>query len=225
MQPKNFEAIYTDDSLLVINKPAGLLSVPGRGADKQDCLSARVQQAYPEALIVHRLDMATSGLMVMARSLAVQRSMNQLFESRAVHKRYAAVVHGRMNPVINDQPRPVQGADSWRLIDLPIAVDWPRRPLRVIDTALGKPSQTRWRVVLFDPSSNTTRLDLEPVTGRSHQLRVHMQAFGHPILGDQLYASPELAEKSARLLLHAASLAFTHPLTGEKMHFESSPPF
>ena len=225
MQQNSFEAIYTDDSLLVLNKPAGLLSVPGRGADKQDCLSARVQQTYPEALIVHRLDMATSGLLVMARSIAIQRTLNKLFEIRAVHKRYVAVIQGCMNPLVNAQTGPLQTADDWHLIDLPIAVDWPRRPLRVIDTAIGKPSQTRWRAVLFDPSTNTTRLELEPVTGRSHQLRVHLQAVGHPILGDTLYAGTEVATKSARLLLHAARLSFAHPLTDEALHFESSSPF
>ena len=225
MLQEGFETIYADDSLLVINKPSGLLSVPGRGADKQDCLSKRVQQRYPEALIVHRLDMSTSGLMLMARGPGVQRTLSQMFERREVHKRYVAIVQGCMDQSIDTQPWPTPNADGWHLIDLPIAVDWPRRPLRMIDAVLGKPSQTHWRAVLFDPSANTTRLELEPVTGRSHQLRVHLQALGHAIVGDPLYASPETAARADRLLLHAAELAFTHPVYGVNIRFESAPPF
>lgn len=214
---ETFQLVYSDDSLLVLNKPSGLLAVPGRGEDKQDCLSRRVQVCYPEALIVHRLDMATSGLMLMARSPALQRALSQLFEQREVYKRYLAVVDGHLTPA----PTP----DGWGLIDLPIAADWPRRPLRVIDTEHGKPSQTRWRSLGFDAATHSSRVELEPVTGRSHQLRVHLLALGHPILGDTLYA-PAAAQASApRLLLHACALRFVHPVSGDWLQVESSPDF
>ena len=168
------EEVYADDSLIVLNKPAGLLAVPGRGEDKQDCLSRRVQQQYPDALVVHRLDMATSGLMLMARGAPMQRALAKLFEERKVYKQYVAVVHGdirekRQLSQSNEAP------NGWQLIDLPINVDWPRRPLRVIDQLHGKASQTRWRVASFDAAANSTRVELEPITGRSHQLRVHLQ--------------------------------------------------
>lgn len=209
------EAVYADDNLLVLNKPAGLLSVPGRGEDKQDCLSSRVQQQYPDALVVHRLDMATSGLMLMARGGNMQRALSRLFENREVHKRYTAVVEGSL---IGQTP----DASGWHLIDLPIMVDWPRRPLRIIDAG-GKPSQTRWRCVAFDAATNTTRVELEPLTGRSHQLRVHMQAMGHAMVGDTLYG--DKARPAARLLLHACQLGFSHPESGQAMFFESAPAF
>ena len=213
-----FTLIHADDGLLVLDKPSGLLSVPGRGEDKQDCLSNRVQRHYPDALIVHRLDQATSGLLLMARGAAMQRALSQAFESRHVFKRYIAVVEGLVG-VAPCQP------DGWGLIDLPIAVDWPRRPLRIIDTAHGKASQTRWRVLGRDAAAHCTRLELEPLTGRSHQLRVHLQALGHPILGDALYAPPEAQARAARLLLHASALRFSHPASGLAMAFESSPDF
>ncbi len=215
-----FQTIYADDSLLVLNKPHGLLSVPGRGEDKQDCLSRRVQQQHPDALVVHRLDMATSGLMLMARGPAMQRALGKLFEARAIQKRYVAVVDGHLNH-----------SPDWQLIDLPIALDWPNRPLRIIDTDNGQPSQTRWRALLFDERTNSTRVELEPLSGRSHQLRVHLQAVGHPILGDALYAPPEAQAKAPCLLLHACALAFRHPANtlsqqvNELLHFESAPAF
>ena len=207
--------VYADDTLLVVDKPSGLLAVPGRGADKQDCLAARVQARYPDALIVHRLDMATSGLMVMARGPAAQRALSKAFAAREVTKRYIAVVAGRL-----DAP-----AEGWGTIGLPIIVDWPNRPLRIVDHTHGKPSLTRWRVLGHDETGLNARVELEPVTGRSHQLRVHLRALGHPILGDALYASPEVQALSGRLLLHAGSLRFAHPLTGEALAFESAAPF
>ena len=210
-----FHLVYADDSLLVLNKPSGLLAVPGRGEDKQDCLSRRVQRRFPDALIVHRLDMATSGLMLMARGIGMQRALSRLFERREVYKRYLAVVEGH--------PVQAPGPDGWSLIDLPIGLDWPRRPLRIIDAENGKPSQTRWRTIAFDESANTARLELEPLTGRSHQLRVHLQAMGHSILGDALYAPAAVQAKAARLLLHASVLRFGHPDGGAAMHFESTP--
>ena len=212
-----FHLIHADDSLLVLDKPPGLLCVPGRGEDKQDCLSRRVQIRYPDALIVHRLDMATSGLLLMARGIGMQRALSGLFERREVYKRYVAVVEGR--------PAETPGPDGWSLIDLPIGVDWPRRPLRIIDAEHGKPSRTRWRALAFDERASGTCVELEPLTGRSHQLRVHLQALGHPILGDALYAPEAARSRSARLLLHASVLRFEHPQSGEAMCFESAPDF
>ena len=211
------QIIHADHSLLVLNKPAGLLCVPGRGEDKQDCLSRRVQMHFPEALVVHRLDMATSGLMLMARDIAMQRALNRMFERREICKRYLAVVEGCL-PL-------AQKPGEWNLIDMPIALDWPRRPLRIIDIATGKPSQTRWRTVLVDAVACSTRVELEPITGRSHQLRVHLQALGHPIWGDALYAPEAVQARCARLLLHACSLQLTHPLSHAALHFKSPPDF
>ena len=210
--------VHADDSLLVFDKPAGLLAVPGRGPDKQDCLSARAQAAFPDALVVHRLDMATSGLVVMARGIEAQRRLSLAFEKRRVHKRYIAVVAGRL-----DNPLPDNG---WNTIDLPLILDWMARPRSVVDHTIGKPSLTRWR--LADSHSgiaDTTRLDLEPVTGRSHQLRVHLQAIGHPIVGDPLYASPAQEAMAPRLLLHAQAIEIPHPVTDSVQRFEAPCPF
>jgi tRNA pseudouridine32 synthase/23S rRNA pseudouridine746 synthase len=209
------EPLYVDDTLLVVDKPSGLLAVPGRGADKLDCLSARVQARYPDALVVHRLDMGTSGLMVMARSALAQRALSKAFAAREVSKRYIAVVAGHLEPP----------AEGWGSIDLPIIVDWPRRPLRIVDHTHGKPSLTRWRILGHDETGLSTRVELEPVTGRSHQLRVHLRELGHPIVGDALYAPADVQALSGRLLLHAWSLSFTHPVTGEVMAFERPAPF
>jgi len=205
--------LYADEALLVLDKPSGLLAVPGRGEDKQDCLSARAQSLYPDALIVHRLDMATSGLMVLARGISAQRSLNAAFAERRVSKRYVAVVDGTLTPP----------SDTWGLINLPILVDWPNRPRRMIDHEQGKPSTTRWRVL--SRNTATTRVELEPITGRSHQLRVHLLALGHPILGDALYADPRVQALSNRLLLHACVLELAHPVSGEPMRFVSTENF
>ena len=207
--------VFADAHLLVFDKPAGLLCVPGRGGDKQDCLSARAQAEFPDALVVHRLDMATSGLCVMARGAVTQRQLSVMFAAREVAKRYEAVVAGKLEAA----------GGQWNTIDLPIAPDWPNRPLRVIDAVDGKPSITLWRWVACDEAAHTTRVELEPVTGRTHQLRVHLQATGHAILGDALYAPAQVQALSARLLLHAAQLRFAHPATGETMTFTSPPPF
>ncbi|MBV7540776.1 RluA family pseudouridine synthase [Acidovorax sp. sic0104] len=203
-------AAYEDADLLVLHKPAGLLCVPGRGPDKQDCLSARAEQRWPGALIVHRLDQATSGLVIMARHIDAQRRLSHAFAERQVHKRYQAVVQGHMRQGPGD-------AEAWQDIDLPIAADWERRPLRVIDHALGKPSLTRWRVRGHDAAAGTSHVELEPVTGRTHQLRVHLAAVGHPILGDALYADAATQVQAPRLLLHASDLRFMHPATGADM--------
>ncbi|MBI2306710.1 MAG: RluA family pseudouridine synthase [Rhodocyclales bacterium] len=206
------DVLHADASLLVVNKPAGLLSVPGRGPGMDDCLARRVQAVYPDALIVHRLDMETSGLMVLARGAGMHRRLSFAFQQRQVEKRYVAVVDG-------------VPAASEGVIALPLLADWPNRPRQKVDHALGKPSLTRWRVLAYDPERDATRVALAPETGRSHQLRVHLLALGHPILGDALYASPAARAKADRLLLHADFLAFAHPLGGEPLAFSFPPPF
>ena len=216
--PPGLRVLYADGHLLVLDKPAGLLAVPGRGADKQDCLSARAQAQYPDALIVHRLDMATSGLVVMARGIEAQRRLSLAFEQRRVTKRYGAVVEG-----VPPGPTPDQ---DWATIDLPLIIDWLARPRSKVDHRIGKPSLTRWRVAAqAAPLPGCTRLDLEPVTGRSHQLRVHLQAIGHPIVGDPLYATSEQQGWSSRLLLHACELSLPHPVDGQTLTFRSPCPF
>ena len=204
------QCLYADGDLLVLAKPAGLLCVPGRGPDKQDCLSARAARHWPGALVVHRLDQATSGLVLMARNLPTQRRLSQAFAERQVAKRYQAVVRGQ----------PGQADGGWGEIALPIAADWERRPLRVIDPALGKPSLTRWRACGQGAAAGTMHVELEPVTGRTHQLRVHLAAIGHPILGDALYADAATLALAPRLLLHASTLAFDHPTHGQPCRFE-----
>jgi tRNA pseudouridine32 synthase/23S rRNA pseudouridine746 synthase len=186
--------------------------VPGRGEAGRDCLSERVRGKYADALIVHRIDMATSGLMLLARGADAQRTLSIAFARREVHKRYVAVVSGRLS---------VQEGE----IDLPLAADWPNRPRQQVDTLRGRPSLTRYRVLEVDEAHNTTRVELEPVTGRAHQLRVHLLAIGHAILGDALYGSAEVQAAAPRLLLHASSLRFAHPASGEPMSFDSPPPF
>ena len=262
------DALHIDADIIVFNKPAGLLSVPGRGPDKQDCLSARAQQNWPEALVVHRLDMATSGLVVMARNLAAQRALSRNFAERKIYKRYIAVVHGQLHLPhflqlanlqdpqkpqalaelqlnLQQPPQPRAGSNqvdqataagsanfgkpvdaaNWAEINLPIAVDWPRRPLRKIDALLGKASITRWQPLAHDLQTNTTRLALEPITGRTHQLRLHLQALGHAILGDMLYADAQVQARSPRLLLHACELAFAHPINSTILRFDCPAPF
>ena len=201
--------IYADDWLIVSDKPAGLLSVPGRGPERADCLVARVQREYPDALTVHRLDMSTSGLLLLARGPEVHRELSKYFRERVVDKEYVAVVAGLL---ANDSGE----------VDLPMIVDWPNRPRQKIDFEIGKPSLTRYRVLARDEAARTTRVALEPVTGRSHQLRVHMASLGHPILGDELYGDESSAP---RLLLHAAKLGFVHPSTAERMDFHAPVPF
>lgn len=210
------DCLYEDAHLLVLNKPAGLLCVPGRGPDKQDCLSARAQVQWPGALVVHRLDMATSGIVLMARSPEVQRQLSLAFEQRRVHKTYEAVVDGTPDA-------PLQ---QWHDLHAPIAADWERRPLRVI-AAEGKPSHTRWQRMdsWSQARQPVSRLQLEPITGRTHQLRLHLQHLGHPILGDALYAPPAITQAAPRLLLHACALALEHPITGQSMQWHSASPF
>lgn len=204
--------LHLDAALIVADKPAGLLAVPGRGADKADCLSARVQACHADALIVHRLDMATSGLIVLARGPVMQRLLSAAFAERRVEKRYVAVVLGLV-------------ADDIGEIDLPLGADWPNRPRQQVDAVRGKASLTRWQVLSRDTASGRTRLALQPVTGRTHQLRVHLAAIGHAILGDALYADPAAAAAAPRLLLHASRLQFYHPVDGVRLDLLSDVPF
>lgn len=180
--------VHADAALLVVNKPSGLLSVPGRGPGKDDCLISRVHKDYPDALVVHRLDMETSGLLVLARSPAMHRQLSILFQERQVEKRYVAVVDGIVH------------TESGQ-IDLPLIADWPNRPRQIVDRERGRPSLTRWRRLAS--RDGRSRMQLEPLTGRAHQLRVHCLAIGHPIVGDALY-DPE--RPAPRLLLHASRL-------------------
>lgn len=206
--------VHADDTLIVLDKPAGLRAVPGRGPDKADSLSRRAQACWPDALVVHRLDEATSGLMLLARGAAAQRQLSLAFAERRVHKEYQAIVHGRLD---------ARGAPSgWRLIDLPLRRDWPNRPRSVVDSAHGKPSRTRCRPLAWDPPQDRTRVALEPITGRSHQLRVHLLAIGHPIVGDPLYGP---ADAAPRLMLHACALRLPHPRTGKLLSLSSAAPF
>ena len=209
---QNHAVLYVDDDLIVVDKPTRLLSVPGRGADKQDCLIARVKIDYPDALIVHRLDFDTSGLVVLARGKVMHRRLSIAFQEREVDKRYVAVVDGKMMAANGE-------------VNLPLLVDWPNRPLHKVDFDNGKPSLTRFRRLAYDAATQSTRVELIPETGRTHQLRVHMQALGHVILGDPLYAEGEARGKADRLLLHAEFLAFNHPQDGRRLEFSALPPF
>lgn len=216
--------VAVDNRLIVLNKPSGLLAVPGRGPENADCLSARVQAVWPDARVVHRLDMATSGLMVMARGADAQRTLSEAFAQRLTHKRYEAVVAGHVDTAAHPTD-----ANGWHTIDLPLVVDWPNRPRSIVCHTLGKPSLTRWRVIAHgvkgQHGGGHTRLALEPVTGRSHQLRVHLQALGHPILGDMLYAPPAAQAEATRLLLHATRLSLPHPTTDQRAEWRSPAPF
>ena len=229
------EHLYADEHLLILHKPSGLLSVPGRGADKQDCLSQRAQAHWPDALVVHRLDMATSGLMVMARSKAVQAQLSQAFAQRQVHKRYQAIAYGSW--LHGDALSLSKGdAPTWYDLHAPLRCDWERRPLQIVDWLAGKPSHTRYCLAPgagdsapFAPLSplpaGCHHLWLEPVTGRSHQLRVHLAHLGLPLLGDMLYAPAAVQALAPRLCLHASELGFTHPVTGRALRFSSPADF
>ena len=212
-QPQSdFTLIYADAQLLVVSKPSGMLSVPGRGEEKQDCLIKRVQADYPDALTVHRLDCDTSGLLVLARGKTMHRRLSILYQERQVEKRYVAVVAGQL---LQDSGK----------VNLPLIVDWPNRPLHKVDHDIGKPSLTLYRVLSYDAATHCSRVELTPETGRTHQLRVHMQALGHPILGDSLYADAASRDKACRLLLHAEYLAFSHPEGGEALQFTCAAEF
>ncbi len=204
--------VHHDAQLIVADKPAGLPTVPGRPLELHDCLWHRVREQWPDALVVHRLDMATSGLVLFARGAEAQRLLSIAFAQRRIDKRYEAIVAGDLQ-------------DEAGEIALPLAADWPNRPRQKVDTEQGRPSLTRWRVLERGVTPQATRIALEPLTGRSHQLRVHLAAIGHPLLGDTLYAPPELAAAAPRLLLHATRLAFAHPADGSAVAFDSAAPF
>lgn len=206
------ELLYIDQALIICNKPAGLLSVPGRGADKQDSLLTRVQQIYPDTHLVHRLDMTTSGLMLMARSKHHQSLLGKIFEQRQIKKTYLAWVAGL----------PLQDQGS---IELPLMPDWPARPRQKIDLQQGKYALTHYQVLKRLPAQQKSLLSIEPHTGRTHQIRVHLSALGHPILGDTLYAPIEHAYTHPRLMLHAWQLAFKHPDTQQPVCFKAEPDF
>jgi tRNA pseudouridine32 synthase/23S rRNA pseudouridine746 synthase len=201
--------LYEDRQILVLDKPAGLLSVPGKLEGRADCLETRLRRAHPETLLVHRLDCDTSGVMIFARSKAAQGFLGQEFEKRRAKKTYIARVRG------------VIEADSGH-IDLPLCADWPNRPRQMVDHENGRPAQTDWQVIARSPTE--TRLRLTPLTGRSHQLRVHMLSLGHPILGDPIYDEADAANWP-RLMLHAETLSLHHPGTGDWISFTAPVPF
>ncbi len=198
--------LYQDEDILVLDKPAELLTVPGKAPEHRDSLQIRVQRVFPTATIVHRLDMATSGILIMALNKPAHVHLSRQFENRLTSKTYFARVFGQVE------------SDSGK-IDLPLICDWPNRPKQMVDHENGKPSQTHWQVVQRD--AHSTLLELTPITGRSHQLRVHMLALGHPILGDRLYAHEEAKANNPRLCLHAQMHEFSHPVSGAKLRFES----
>lgn len=205
---------YEDTEMLILEKPAGVLSVPGRGEDKQDCVWHRAQKIWKDALIVHRLDCATSGLMVLARNKEAHRELSRQFQERKNFKRYQALIAGHPT-----------GIDGHR--NEPMRCDWDRRPLQMIDYELGKSATTFWRTLETGQlgGCDYTRVALYPITGRSHQLRLHMQVLGHPILGDNLYASGQALQAVDRLMLHADLLELFHPQTKERLSFKSPAPF
>ncbi len=204
------EIVYQDNELLVLNKPSGLLTVPGKAPEHQDCLERRVQRVFPTARIVHRLDMATSGLVVMALSLDSQRQLNRQFELRQTAKHYIARLDGVLNA-------------SRGSVELPLICDWPNRPKQMVCFSRGKKALTHFEVLSADTTSSRVRLT--PVTGRSHQLRVHMQWLGYPILGDKFYATASGLAAADRLQLHAEYLALRHPGNASWLEFSAPSPF
>jgi tRNA pseudouridine32 synthase / 23S rRNA pseudouridine746 synthase len=193
------DILYLDEHLIIVNKPSGLLSVPGRGIEKSDCLLSRVQLEYPSADIVHRLDMPTSGIILFALNSDSQKALSKLFEQKKIHKQYIAKVYGELECCRG-------------IINLPLIADWPNRPKQKVDFMDGKPSKTNYELISIDGYGNSL-VKLLPITGRSHQLRVHMAALGNPIIGDTLYGNDESSEASPRLLLHAEKISFIHPVT------------
>ncbi|WP_370311187.1 RluA family pseudouridine synthase [Sagittula sp.] len=201
--------LHEDSDLLVVDKPAGLLSVPGKGEDLAECLLSRLEAAFPTVRLVHRLDRDTSGVMVFGLTAHAQRHLGAQFEARKTKKTYVARVAGRLEPKSGE-------------VDLPLIVDWPNRPRQMVCHETGKPALTGWKVM--KASDAESRVRLFPYTGRSHQLRVHMLALGHPILGDELYA-PETAAQYPRMMLHAEELRLSHPESGKGMTFRQPAPF
>jgi len=209
---ESWQLIYQDEQLLVVNKPAMLLTVPGRHPANFDCLISRVQQQFPKAQVVHRLDYDTSGLVILPLTKAALSNISKQFQARTVHKQYQALVQGEVSPANGS-------------IDLPIAADPIRRPLYKICQASGKPSLTHYQLLNYDNARDLSRVLLSPVTGRSHQLRVHLLSLGHPIIGDTLYGDAANIALSARLCLHAAAIEFCHPVTGKSLLFRAEAAF
>lgn len=199
--PKNqsLEILYEDRALLSVNKPSGLLSVPGRGPDKQDCLLNRLREQYPDVLSVHRLDMDTSGIILFARDADTHRLLSKKFELRQISKTYHAIVSGHLQ--------------ESGVMDYPLSADWPNRPRQKVDRVSGKQAITRWKAIGFNHENNTSRVALYPETGRSHQLRIHLCTMGYPILGDPLYFINHSDTAAERLMLHATRMSFAHPLS------------
>lgn len=208
----NLDILHLDDDLLIVNKPSGLLSVPGKGPENQHCLHKLALQFNPNARIVHRLDQATSGILMFPLNYPTLKQMTAQFEAREIHKRYVAVVEGLIE-------------DDRGEVKLPLICDWPNRPRQMVCFDTGKAAHTRFNVLSRDTHTNTTRVDLEPVSGRTHQLRVHMLSLGHPILGDRLYAPDDIIAKSPRLLLHAQEIHLSHPITGVPINITCTAPF
>lgn len=209
-QRDDVQLLHVDAQLVIVSKPAGLLSVPGRGPDKQDCVVARLQAQFADIRAVHRLDQATSGLLLLARDGATLAALSQQFATRSVSKRYEAVVWGNL-------------PEHAGLIDVPLIADWPNRPRQKACTQSGKAAQTHYQKL--SSGEHTTRVALTPITGRSHQLRLHMSLLGHPIIGCPLYAHAAARNAGDRLMLHATALSFRHPHSGQRCDYVSEPPF
>lgn len=211
IEASGIDIVFEDDDIIVLEKPADLLSVPGKGIEGQNCLSNRLLDYCAQSRVIHRLDMATSGLMIFAKHAAAQKHIGLQFERRQVEKAYIAVVDGK--------------SDANGTIDLPLIADWPNRPKQKVCFEQGKQATTEYQRLAYDKNINTSRLLLKPQTGRSHQLRVHMMSIGHPIVGDVFYAHSKALAKSPRLLLHATKVAFKHPINNSAICFESEPVF
>ena len=205
------EIVYEDDDLIIINKPAGLLSVMGRLPEHQDSAYLRILAQFPTAKVTHRLDMATSGLLMFAKHRDAEVTVSKMFQARTVKKYYMALLQGQIQ---------AEGH-----VDVPLITDWENRPRQIVHFELGKQAKTLFQLLDYDAKSNQSRVRLEPITGRSHQLRVHMMHIGHPIMGDQLYHPEPANFHLTRMALHATYLAFQHPLTGQELVIESAVPF
>lgn len=212
MTESPLDILHLDEHLLIANKPSGLLTVPGKGPENQDCLYRRAVEFNPNARIAHRLDQATSGIVMFPLSYPCLKQLTYQFERREIHKRYIAVVDGLVETDHGE-------------VTLPLICDWPNRPKQKVCFAQGKSAHTRFKVLARDQIQQSTRLELEPVSGRTHQLRVHMLSIGHPILGDRLYAPEAALNKAPRLLLHAQELWLDHPVTGTTIHIQSPASF
>lgn len=207
---KDVEYLYYDKHIIVVDKPANMLSVPGNTPEKQDCVIHRVQEHFPEARTVHRLDFSTSGILVIAQTRESHRELSRQFQDRETKKTYIANVYGH--------PKEISGE-----VNVPLRCDWERRPRQIVDFELGKPAQTIWKII--ERFENSCQIELTPITGRTHQLRVHMQSIGHPILGDCFYAHDAALTMADRLYLHSKKLIITHPTKSKRMAFSTEEPF